>query len=175
MSDTLQIMEMVDSLAQVSDLEGACRVLTRSPALGRPFHQASLGLVDDRAMLSEIARFNLPGLPHELSELRVWEDTPLSRSLVRATPRVFSRTEFSGLHPDIRFDWQESTTLSLFVLPILERGVPYGMLMLFSDDHFETVDLDEGHRELIVGSLKMLLRQHEWRTGLAMGRTREAS
>lgn len=168
-------MELVDSLAQVSDLEGACRVLTRSPALGRPFHQASLSLVDDRAMMSEIARFNLPGLPQDFQQLRVWEDAPLSRTLVGGTPRVFSRTDFSRLHPDIRFDWAECTTLSLYCVPVLERGVPYGMVMLFSDDHFVSVDLEERHRDLVLGSLKMQMRQHEWRNGLTNARTKEAS
>ncbi len=172
MSDTLRIMELVDSLAQVSDLGGACRVLTRSPALGRPFHQALCGLVDDKAAFSEIARYNMQGLPHDFQNLRVWADAPLSRSLVSGEPRLFHRNQFSSLHPDIRFDWSLSAASTLLVVPVPERGVPYGAVLLFSEEYFETIEIGERHRDLVLGSVKLQLRAHEWRNGLASTRSR---
>lgn len=166
MSDTLQIMEMVDSLAQVTDLEGACRVLTSSPALGRPFQAASLGLVDDQARLSELARHNVPGTPQDFWHLRLWQESLLSHLLVSNQPGVVHRGLYHTLHPDIRHDWSHNPFETIWVLPIGERGVPYGALMLFSKDIFDSVDIEERHREMLVTSIKLVLRSHEWRHGL---------
>jgi hypothetical protein len=166
MSDTLRVMEVVDSLGQVTELEGACRVLVSSPALGRPFHAASISLVDDSARLSEMARFNMPGLPQDFWHLRLWVDSMLSQVMVANQPGVIHRGLFPALHPDIRHDWSANPFESAWVLPIVERGVPYGALMMFSKERVDSVDLDDSHRDMISTSVKLLLRSHEWRHGL---------
>ena len=166
MTDTLRMMEVVDSLGQVSDLEGACRVLASSPALGRPFHAASLALVDDHATLSEMARFNVPGLPQDFWGIRLWVESMLSNMLVTNQPTLLHRGLFHALHPDIGHDWSSSPFESLWVLPVAERGVPYGALLMFSKEILPSVDLDESHRDMLTTSLKLVLRSHEWRHGL---------
>jgi hypothetical protein len=166
MSDTLRMMEVVDSLSQATDLEGACRALVSSPALGRPFHAATIGMVDDRAHLSEMARFNMPGLPQDFWNVRMWVESRLSHLMVSNTPALIHRGLFHAVHPDIRYDWANSPFESMWVLPIAERGVPYGVLLLFSKEILDTVDVEENHRDLLSTSLKLLLRSHEWRHGL---------
>lgn len=166
MSDTLKVMEVVDSLAQVTDLEGACRVLISSPALGRPFHAVTLGLVDERARLSEIARYNFAGFPDEFRHLRLWEESLLSRIMASGKPSVVLRGHFHALHPDIRYSWADSPFESVYVFPVGERGVPYGAVFLFSREIFDQVDLTDSHRDMLATSIKMVLRSHEWRHGL---------
>jgi hypothetical protein len=166
MSDTLRMMEVVDSLAQVSDLEGACRVLVSSPALGRPFHASSIGLVDDHAHLSEMARYNMPGLPQDFWHLRLWQESALSHILVNNQPTVLHRGLFDALHPDIRHDWSANPFEAVWIVPIVERGVPYGCIFLFSREPIISVDLEESHRDMLTTAVKLLLRSHEWRHGL---------
>lgn len=166
MSDTLRMMEVVDSLGQVTDLEGACRVLVSSPALGRPFHASSIALVDDRAHLSEMARFNLPGLPQDFWHLRLWVESMLSQMMVSNQPTLVHRGLFHALHSDIRHDWTANPFESLWIFPVAERGVPYGAAFLFSKVIIDSVDLDDTHRDMLATSLKLLLRSHEWRHGL---------
>ncbi len=173
MSDTLRMMEVVDSLGQVTDLEGACRVLASSPALGRPFHAASIGLVDDRATLSEMARFNLPGLPQDFWHLRLWVESMLSQVMVSNQPSLIHRGLFQAIHPDIGHDWSANPFESLWVVPIVERGVPYGALFLFSKDIVESIDLEDAHRDMLTTSIKLLLRSHEWRHGLQPSQTHQ--
>ena len=173
MSDTLRMMEVVDSLGQVTDLEGACRVLASSPALGRPFHAASIGLVDDHATLSEMARFNLPGLPQDFWHLRLWVESTLSQLMVSNQPSLIHRGLFHSLHPDIGHDWSANAFESLWVVPIVERGVPYGALFLFSKDIVESIDLEDSHRDMLTTSIKLLLRSHEWRHGLQPSQTHQ--
>ena len=162
-------MELVDSLAQVSDLEGACRVLMRSPALGRPFHACSILMANDRAELSEIARSNVPGQPADFQGIRLWKETALSAHMVEGQPALVSREDFEALHPDIRFDWETSSFESVWLFPVPERGVPFGLVLLFSDERVEPVDLTESQRELLVTALKMPLRSQQWRQSLAVG------
>lgn len=173
MSDTLRMMEVVDSLGQVTDLEGACRVLVSSPALGRPFQASSIALVDDHAHLSEMARFNLPGLPQDFWHLRLWVESMLSQMMVANQATLVHRGLFHALHPDIRHDWAANPFESVWVLPIVERGVPYGAALLFSKDIIDSVDLDDTHRDMLTTSLKLLLRSHEWRHGLQPSQTHQ--
>jgi hypothetical protein len=173
MSDTLRMMEVVDSLGQVTDLEGACRVLVSSPALGRPFHASSIALVDDQAHLSEMARFNLPGLPQDFWHLRLWVESMLSQMMVSNQPTLVHRGLFHALHPDIRHDWSANPFESVWVLPVAERGVPYGAAFLFSKDIVDSVDIDDTHRDMLTTSLKLVLRSHEWRHGLQPSQTHQ--
>jgi hypothetical protein len=160
------MMEVVDSLGQVTDLEGACRVLVSSPALGRPFHAASIALVDDHATVSEMARFNVPGLPQDFWHLRLWVESILSHAMVSNHPALIHRGLFYALHPDIRHEWSSNPFESVWVVPIAERGVPYGAVFMFSRDIIDAVELEDSHRDMLITSLKLLLRSHEWRHGL---------
>jgi hypothetical protein len=166
MSDTLHMMEVVDSLARVSDLEGACRVLVSSPALGGPFHAATIALVDDHAHVSEMARFNMPGLPQDFWHLRLWVESILSHAMVSNHPTLVHRGHFHALHPDIAHDWSSNPFESVWVVPIAERGVPYGALFMFSKDIIGSVEVEDTHRDMLATSIKLLLRSHEWRHGL---------
>jgi hypothetical protein len=160
------MMEVVDSLSQATDLEGACRVLVSSPALGRPFHAALIGLVDDHAQFSEIARHNMPGLPQDFWNLRLFVESRLSHLMVSNQVALIHRGLFHSLHPDIRYDWAHTPFESLWVMPIAERGVPYGAVFLFSKEILDSVDVEDTHRDLLATSLKLQLRSHEWRHGL---------
>lgn len=166
MSDTLRMMEVVDSLSQATDLEGACRVLVSSPALGRPFHAAIIGLVDDHAQFSEMARYNMPGLPQDFWNLRLFVESRLSHVLVSNQTALIHRGLFHAIHPDIGYDWTHTPFESLWVMPVAERGVPYGAVLLFSKDILESVEVDDSHRDLLTTSVKLQLRSHEWRHGL---------
>lgn len=173
MSETWQMMEVADSLGQATDLEGACRVLASSPAFGRPFHAVSIALVDDHAQLSEMARLNLPGLPQDFWHLRLWVDSALSRVMIKNQPGVIHRGLFHTLHPDIRHEWTAHPFETVWILPIVERGVPYGAVFMFSKDVIVDVEVDERHRDMLTTSVKLLLRSHEWRHGLQPSQPRK--
>lgn len=166
MSDTLHMVAVVDSLARVTDLEGACRVLVSSPALGGPFHAATIALVDDSAHVSEMARHNMPGLPQDFWHVRLWVESILSHAMVNNHPTLVHREHFHALHPDIRHDWSHNPFESIWVVPIAERGVPYGVALLFSKDVIDSVAVEDTHRDMVATSIKLLLRSHEWRHGL---------
>jgi hypothetical protein len=175
MSDTLQIMQLVDQMGRGRSLDDVCRLVIASRAVGHTLDAASILVCNDDGVLQERGRHLVPGSPADFSQLELTFPTPLALALARPGSSTFPIDASNVLHPDISFPLHASGFAGVWMLPLSLSHEPFALFLGFSQSLTKLPTLSRHHEELFSSALKLAIRHHSWRQGATTHPPRLAS
>ncbi len=175
MSDTLQIMQLVDQMGRSRSLDDVCRLVAASRALGHTLDAASVLVCDDDGVLQERGRHLVPGSPADFSHLELTFPTPLALALARPGSSALPIDASNVLHPNISVALHSSGFAGVWMLPLSLSHEPFALFLGFSQSLTTLPTLSRHHEELFASGLKLAIRHHSWRQGASTHPPRLAS